>query len=53
MLTVGQEDCPLTEIDVGSEIRAVTFKANSKYIYIVDSSELECGEWKTANKWQQ
>ena len=53
MLTVGQEDYPLTEIDVGSEIRAVTFKANGEYIYIVDSSGRgRVGVWKTANQWQ-
>ena len=34
MLTVGQECCPVTEIDVGrlSEIRAATFTVNGEYI---------------------
>jgi WD40 repeat protein len=31
-LTVGQEDSPLTEINGGSEIRAVAFAANGEYL---------------------
>ena len=32
MLTAGQEHSPFIEIDVGSEIQAVEFTANGKYI---------------------
>jgi hypothetical protein len=52
MLTVGQEGSPLIEINGGSDIRAVAFAANGKYL-ITGGGGDGGGEWKTANKWQQ
>ena len=44
MLTIGQEGSPLTEINADSDIRAVTFTPNGKYI--VGGGEDGIGVWR-------
>jgi hypothetical protein len=50
MLTIGQEGSRFLEIDVYSETEAVTLTANRSEPIVTG---LECGEWKTAGKWQK
>ena len=49
MLTVRQECSSLIEIDVGSALERMARISSA----VARAMNLECGEWKTANKWEQ
>ena len=50
MLTIGQENFRPIEIDAGSEVRAVTFSANGKYIVSGDNKKVRV--WRV-DDWKQ